>query len=81
MQYLGIAKKEKTDNKNENQYLITLPDQFKSIDSQNIFDVYEIEGDLYFTFKKLKKERLSKIENLALNSIEKHRKTLEGLAK
>jgi hypothetical protein len=81
MQYLGIAKNEKIDNKSENQFIITLPDQFKSIGSQNIFDVYEVEGDLYFTYKKLDEERLSKIRNLTISSIDKHRKTLEGLAK
>jgi hypothetical protein len=72
MKYLGTARKEKG--------RMVMPDAFQEIEEGRIFEAVEIGGDILLLAGPLEKERLSRIEEIAKESIEKHRATLEALA-
>jgi hypothetical protein len=72
MKYLGTARKEKGQ--------VVMPDAFQEIEEGRLFEAVEIGGDILLLAGPLEKERLSQIEEIAKESIEKHRATLEALA-
>ncbi len=73
MKYLGTVKKEKGQ--------VVIPDTFREVEDGRIFEAIEVGGDILLVAGPLEKERLSLIEELAKESIEKHRATLEALAR
>jgi hypothetical protein len=72
MKYLGIVK-----NKD---CIMEMPDSFVQSFSDNIFEAVEVENTILLFPSPLDKKRLSSIEELTKQSIEEHRKSLEGLA-
>ncbi|MBM4294120.1 MAG: hypothetical protein FJ126_04350 [Deltaproteobacteria bacterium] len=72
MRYLGIARL-------ENQ--VVLPDGFREIEAGRSYEVIEIGGDILLMPPPLDRERLARIDQLARQSIQEHRATLEGLAR
>ncbi len=73
MKYLGTARKEKGH--------VVMPDAFQEIEEGRVFEAVEIGGDLLLLAGPLEKERLSRIEEITKESINKHRATLEGLSR
>lgn len=73
MKYLGTARKEKG--------RMVMPDAFQDVEDGRVFEAIEIGGDIILLAGPLDKERLSRIEEIAKESIEKHRTTLEALAR
>jgi hypothetical protein len=73
MKYLGTARKEKG--------RMVMPDAFQDVEDGRVFEAIEIGGDIILLAGPLDKERLSRIEEIAKESIEKHRATLEALAR
>lgn len=72
MKYLGVAK-------NENGRL-QMPDGFAEAAPGAAFEAIEIGGDILLTQRALEPQRLAHIAELAQQSIDEHRRTLEGLA-
>jgi len=73
MKYLGIARK-------ENGHVL-MPDTFRDVEEGRTYEAIEVEGDILLTLAPLDRERLARVERLAKQSIEEHRKALEGLAR
>jgi hypothetical protein len=73
MKYLGTVKKEKGQ--------VVMPDTFQEVEDGRVFEAIEIGGDILLLAGPLEKERWGRIEELAKESIEKHRATLEALAR
>lgn len=73
MRYLGIARK-------ENGHVL-MPDTFRDVEEGRTYEAIEVEGDILLTLTPLDRERLGRVERLAKQSIEEHRKALEGLAR
>jgi hypothetical protein len=73
MKYLGTVKKEKGQ--------VVMPDTFQEVEDGRVFEAIEIGGDILLLAAPLEKERWGRIEELAKGSIEKHRATLEALAR
>lgn len=73
MKYMGTIKKEKGQ--------VVMPDAFQDVEDGRIFEAVEIGGDILLLAGPLQKERLVRIEELAKESNEKHRTTLEALAR
>jgi len=73
IKYLGTVKKEKGQ--------VMMPDTFQEVEDGRVFEAIEIGGDILLLAGPLEKERLVRIEELAKESIKKHRATLEVLAR
>ena len=73
MKYLGIAK-------NEKGHFI-MPDRFVNSQKNVNYEAVEIDDTILLIPEPLNKKRFSLIEKLAKQSIEDHKKTLEGLAR
>jgi hypothetical protein len=73
MKYLSTVKKEKGQ--------VVMPDTFQEVEDGRVFEAIEIGGDILLLAGTLEKERWGRIEELAKESIEKHRDTLEALAR
>jgi hypothetical protein len=58
-----------------------MPDAFQEVEEGRVFEAIEIGGDILLLAGPLEKERWARIEELAKDSIEKHRATLEALAR
>ena len=73
MKYLGIVKRTNA--------TLTLPDGFQEAAQSGEYEAVELGGDILLLASPLDKERLKRIEKLANQSIDEHRRTLEGLAR
>jgi hypothetical protein len=73
MKYLGMAKKKGGQ--------VVMPDIFQEVEDGRVFEAIEIGGDILLIAGPLEKERLARMEELAKESIEKHRATLEALGR
>lgn len=73
MKYLGTVKKEKGQ--------VVMPEAFQEVEEGRVFEAIEIGSDILLLAGPLDKERMARIEELAKESIEKHRATLEALAR
>lgn len=73
MKYLGTAKKEKG--------RMVMPDAFQEVEDGRVFEAIEMGGDIILLAGALEKERWAQIEELAKESIKRHRATLEALAR
>ncbi|MDI7261080.1 MAG: hypothetical protein QME90_14325 [Thermodesulfobacteriota bacterium] len=73
MKYLGIVKRQ-----NGN---LSMPDTFQEVATPHTYEAIQVGGDILLLSAPLDRERIKQIEKLANQSIEEHRKTLEGLAK
>lgn len=73
MKYLGTVKKEKGQ--------VVMPEAFQDVEEGRVFEAIEVGGDILLLAGPLDKERMARIEELAKESIEKHRATLEALAR
>ncbi|MBS3905532.1 MAG: hypothetical protein KGZ49_00725 [Syntrophaceae bacterium] len=73
MKYLGIVKRQ-----NGN---LSMPDTFQEVATLHTYEAIQMGGDILLLSAPLDRERIKQIEKLANQSIEEHRKTLEGLAK
>ncbi len=73
MKYLGTARKEKG--------RVVMLDAFQEVEEGRVFEAIEIGGDILLLAGPLEKERWARIEELTKESIEKHRATLEALAR
>lgn len=58
-----------------------MPDAFKEVEDGRVFEAIEIGGDIILLAGPLEKEKLAQIEELARESIEIHRATLEALTR
>lgn len=72
MKYLGIARTEHDH--------VLMPDGFEDIANGRMFEVIELGGDFLLMPSPLDRQRLDQVNALAKQSIEEHRKSLEGLA-
>ena len=72
MRYLGTAKV-------ENGHVI-MPDGFDADVRVGTYEAVEIGGDILLTATPLDRKRLERVGKLAAQSIDDHRKSLEGLA-
>ncbi len=73
MKYLGTGKKEKG--------RIVIPDAFQEVENGRLFEAIEMGGDIILLAGPLQKERWAQIEELAKESIKRHRATLEALTR
>jgi hypothetical protein len=73
MRYLGVARIE--DGR------VVMPDGAAELTEGQCFEAMEVGGDILLISPPLDRERLSHIERLANQSIDEHRKALEGLAR
>jgi hypothetical protein len=73
MKYLGTARKEKG--------RMVMPEAFQEVEDGRTFEAIEIGGDIILLAGALEKERWAQIEELTKESIERHRATLEALAR
>lgn len=73
MNYLGTARIENG--------RVRMPDGFAGATRSNTFEAIEIGGDILLITSPLDRKRLDLIDALAGESINDHRKSLEGLAK
>jgi hypothetical protein len=73
MKYLGTARKEKG--------RMVMPEAFQEVEDGRTFEAIEISGDIILLAGALEKERWAQIEELTKESIERHRATLEALAR
>lgn len=73
MNYLGTARIE-----NGN---VVMPDGFRESAHGQTYEAVEIDGDILLTPTPLDRKRLERVAQLAAESINDHRKSLEGLAK
>lgn len=73
MKYLGIVKRQ-----NGN---LSMPDTFQEVATFHTYEAIQVGGDILLLSAPLDQERIKQIEKLANQSIDEHRKTLEGLAK
>lgn len=72
MKYLGIVKRSNA--------TLTLPDGFQQAGQSGEYEAVELGGDILLLASPLDRARLNRIEGLANQSIDEHRRTLEGLA-
>lgn len=72
MRYLGTAKV-------ENGHVI-MPDGFDADVSVDTYEAVEIGGDIFLAATPLDRKRLERVGKLTAQSIDEHRKSLEGLA-
>lgn len=73
MKYLGIVKRQDGN--------LAIPDTFQEVATFHTYEAIQMGGDIPLLSAPLDRERIKQIEKLANQSIEEHRKTLEGLAK
>lgn len=73
MKYLGTARCENG--------RVIMPDGFSTPTSGQTYEALEIDGDILLTLSPLDRAQLSRIDALARQTIQDHRKALEGLAK
>ena len=73
MRYLGIARKEKDQ--------VLMPDTFQEMEEGRVFEVIEIGGDILLLSNPWEKDHLTRVEQLAKESITQHRQTLKDLAR
>lgn len=73
MKYLGTVQ-------NDNGKL-KMPDTFVDDSRAATYEAIDLDGDILLVASPLDRTRLSRIEELAGQSIADHRKSLEGLAK
>ncbi len=73
MKYLGTVKKEKGQ--------VVMPEAFREVEEGRVFEAVEIGRDILLLAGPLDKEKMARIEDLTKESIEKHRATLEALAR
>ena len=73
MKYLGTARKEKGH--------MVMPAAFQEVEDGRVFEAIEMGGDIILLAGALEKERWEQIEEMAKESIERHRATLEALAR
>ena len=73
MKYLGIVKREDPNLK--------MPDAFRTVAVQGEYEAIEVGGDVLLVAAPLDRDRLKRIEELARQSIQDHRGSLEGLAR
>ncbi len=72
MRYLGTAKV-------ENGHIV-MPDGFNADARVDTYEAVEIGGDIILAATPLDRKRLERVGRLAEQSIDDHRKSLEGLA-
>ncbi len=60
---------------------MVVPDTFQEVEDDRPFEAIELGGDILLLAGSLEKERLARVEELANESIEKHRATLKALAR
>ncbi len=73
MKYLGVARI-------ENGRLV-MPDGFEGAGDETTYEAVEIGDEIILSRTPLDRKRLEQIDRLARESIQNHRKSLEGLAK
>ena len=73
MKYLGTVRKE--------QGRLVIPEALREVEEGRVFEAVEIGGDIILLAGPLEKERWDRIEELAQESINKHRATLEALSR
>jgi hypothetical protein len=73
MKYLGTVKKEKGH--------MVMPDAFQEVEDGRVFEAIEMGGDIILLAGALEKERWAQIEEMTKESINRHRATLEALAR
>jgi hypothetical protein len=72
MKYLGVVKRSNA--------TLTLPDGFQQAVQSGEYEAIEVGGDILLLASPLDRSRLKRVEKLAKQSIDEHRRTLEGLA-
>ena len=73
MKYLGTVRKERG--------RLEIPEALREVEEGRVFEAVEIGGDILLLAGPLEKERWAQIEELAQESINKHRATLEALSR